>query len=164
MDARTRELEAKVAALEGQPGADRAAESIEGGYEDVSITANVKGTQLRVMVNGRTVATYDQNVRVYLGQMGVLRRGFVNNITFAYSSAAEGNYVQLRVLPQGGDSGAWQEVFNFAPKGSKLEDRFEVPFAGKMLAEDKDPQRTNRPARPLPASLNHNETLVRDVE
>ncbi len=167
LKARNSELESKVAELEERLGTGDVkviTKTIEGGYEDISFVAVLNGTsQLRVMVNGQTVGTYDQNARVYLGEMGVLRRGAVNKITFAFSGDIKGNYMYMSVLPKGGNSGSWQQVFNFKPTSGKLEDSFEVPFAGKVLAEDKDSQKA-RSARPLPASLNHNETLVIDVD
>jgi hypothetical protein len=58
----------------------------------------------------------------------MLRRGAMNTITFAFSSPAEGNKIVLHVQSSGHD---WQTVFNFKPGGGKLQDSFEVPFAGE---------------------------------
>lgn len=102
-------------------------EPVEGGYERVQFRADVRDSRLRVMVNGRTVGTYDQDVRVRLD--GMLRRGAMNTITFAFSSPAEGNTIKLQVRSPG--SSDWQTIFNFKPGGGKLQDSFEVPFAGK---------------------------------
>lgn len=79
------------------------------------------------MVNGRTVGAYSQNV-YWVSLEGMLRRGAMNTITFAFSSPAEGNAIELEVQSPGSN---WETVFNFKPGGGKLQDSFEVPFAGK---------------------------------
>lgn len=131
---RAEQFQEKVAALENRPAPPEpvaaGGEPVEGGYERVQFKADVKDSQLRVMVNGRTVGAYDQDVRVDLD--GMLRRGAMNTITFAFSSPAEGNTIKLQVLSPGSNAfHDWQTVFNFKPGGGKLQDSFEVPFAGK---------------------------------
>lgn len=131
VETRSEQFQEKVAALENRPvkpEPDTAGgEPVEGGYESVRFRADVKDSQLRVMVNGRTVGAYDQDVHV--GLEGMLRHGAINTITFAFSSPAEGNAVQLQVLSPGSNN--WQTVFLFKPSGGKLQDSFEVPFAGE---------------------------------
>ena len=130
VESRSEQFQKKVAALENRPVPPEpvaaGGEPIEGGYERVRFTAHVKDSQLRVMVNGRTVGAYDQNVHVGLDSM--LRRGAMNTITFAFSSPAEGNSIELQVQSPGN---GWQTVFNFKPSSGRLQDSFEVPFAGK---------------------------------
>lgn len=118
------------AELESRPGTGDVkgtTGTIEGGYLEVRYDARVKDSQLQILANGRTIGTYTQDVNsVYIGSM--LRRGAMNTITFVFSSANPGNAVVLYVQP---DVGHMQTVFNFTPKGGKLQDSFEVPFAGK---------------------------------
>jgi hypothetical protein len=108
------------------PGGAEAPVSV--GYEGVYVKLHVGDqSEVKLAVNGRVVGTYSSPTNLYLDSM--LARGAMNTIGAMFSAAQEGNAIEIQVQSRGDDR--WNPVFNFMPKGDKLESSFEVPYLGK---------------------------------
>jgi hypothetical protein len=99
------------------------------GYAAVHIQAWPRANRLEVRINGVLVGRYSATDYVDVRLDGFLKRG-ANTLTFTFIPPFKEGDVEVRllVLPEGAED--WVEVLRFRPSKDRLEDTFELSFAG----------------------------------